>query len=127
MTVRVLFSAKASVLKSLFFIIVLGFFSNIALAADTDPAQALATALGQTPTQAATQTDPSAAVAAGAATGQWPGIPAVKYTPNADGSGEYTVTIQILAIMTVLSVLPSLLIMMTSFTRIIVVLANSRF
>ncbi|WP_286719414.1 flagellar type III secretion system pore protein FliP [Thalassolituus sp. UBA2009] len=53
------------------------------------------------------------------------GIPAVVYK-STDSGGEYTVTIQILAIMTMLSVLPSLLIMMTSFTRIIVVMAILR-
>ena len=53
------------------------------------------------------------------------GIPAVVYQETGSG-GEYTVTIQILAIMTMLTVLPSLLIMMTSFTRIIVVLAILR-
>ncbi|KZZ49047.1 flagellar biosynthetic protein FliP [Thalassolituus sp. HI0120] len=53
------------------------------------------------------------------------GIPAMVYQANESG-GEYTITLQILAIMTVLTVLPSLLIMMTSFTRIIVVLAILR-
>ena len=53
------------------------------------------------------------------------GIPAMVYQANESG-GEYTITIQILAIMTVLTVLPSLLIMMTSFTRIIVVMAILR-
>lgn len=53
------------------------------------------------------------------------GIPALVYQAN-DSGGEYTVTIQILAIMTVLSVLPSILVMMTSFTRIIVVMAILR-
>jgi flagellar biosynthetic protein FliP len=54
------------------------------------------------------------------------GIPAVTFEPQADGSGRYTVTIQILAIMTMLTVLPTLLIMMTCFTRIIVVFAILR-
>jgi flagellar biosynthetic protein FliP len=58
-------------------------------------------------------------------TGGMLGIPAVVYKTT-DTGGEYTVTIQILAIMTLLSVLPSLLIMMTSFTRIIVVMAILR-
>ncbi len=53
------------------------------------------------------------------------GIPALVYQASETG-GEYSVTIQILAIMTVLSVLPALLIMMTSFTRIIVVMAILR-
>lgn len=104
-----------SLLKTLSFIVALSFVSAGAVA---DENQVLD--LGA----AAQQLDPAAVAAAGS--GQWPGIPAVKYTPNSDGSGEYTVTIQILAIMTLLSVLPSLLIMMTSFTRIIVVLAILR-
>ena len=54
------------------------------------------------------------------------GVPAVTFEPQANGSGRYTVTIQILAIMSVLMILPSLIIMMTSFTRIIVVFAILR-
>lgn len=53
------------------------------------------------------------------------GIPAMVYKTTESG-GEYTVTIQILAIMTVLSLLPSLLVMMTAFTRIVVVMAILR-
>ena len=53
------------------------------------------------------------------------GIPAITYQET-DNGGNYTVTIQILAIMTLLSVLPALVIMMTAFTRIIVVLAILR-
>jgi flagellar biosynthetic protein FliP len=55
-----------------------------------------------------------------------PALPAVTVQTNADGSQDYTVTLQILAIMTVLSVLPALLMMMTSFTRIIIVFAILR-
>jgi len=54
------------------------------------------------------------------------GIPAVTLTEAADGSGTYSVTLQILAVMTTLTVLPSLIMMMTSFTRIIVVFAILR-
>lgn len=53
------------------------------------------------------------------------GVPAVVYKATNNG-GEYSVSIQILAIMTMLTVIPSLLIMMTSFTRIIIVLAILR-
>lgn len=55
-----------------------------------------------------------------------PGLPAVTVQTNADGSQDYTVTLQILAIMTVLTLLPALLMMMTSFTRIIIVFAILR-
>ena len=54
------------------------------------------------------------------------GIPAISVSTSADGSQNYSVTIQILAIMTALTLLPALLMMMTSFTRIIVVFAILR-
>lgn len=55
-----------------------------------------------------------------------PGIPAFTMTPRSGGGEDYTVTIQILAIMTALTLLPSFLLMMTSFTRIIIVFAILR-
>ena len=55
-----------------------------------------------------------------------PGIPAVQVKTRADGSQDYSVTLQILAIMTALTLLPSFLLMMTSFTRITIVLAILR-
>ncbi len=54
------------------------------------------------------------------------GIPAVTVTNNAAGGQDYTVTLQVLGMMTALSFLPAMLIMMTSFTRIIIVLAIIR-
>ncbi|EDM68545.1 MAG: flagellar type III secretion system pore protein FliP [Moritella sp.] len=51
---------------------------------------------------------------------------AVKVITNNDGSQEYSVSLQILAMMTALSFLPAALIMMTSFTRIIIVLSILR-
>jgi flagellar biosynthetic protein FliP len=54
------------------------------------------------------------------------GIEALSVTTNPDGSQEYSVTLQVLAIMTALSFIPAAVIMMTSFTRIIVVLAILR-
>lgn len=54
------------------------------------------------------------------------GLPAVKVVTNADGSQEYSVSLQILFIMTALTLLPAALMMMTAFTRIIVVLAILR-
>src|SRR5690554_6626297 len=53
-------------------------------------------------------------------------ISAITVTTNEDGSQEYSVTLQILAIMTALSFIPAFVIMMTSFTRIIVVLGILR-
>ena len=54
------------------------------------------------------------------------GIDAFSVTTNGDGGQTYTVTIQILALMTVLTVLPALLLTMTSFTRIMIVLSLLR-
>ena len=53
-------------------------------------------------------------------------LSAVTVTTAADGSQQYSVTLQVLALMTALSFIPAMVIMMTSFTRIIVVLAILR-
>jgi len=55
-----------------------------------------------------------------------PGLPLVVVQDAAGGGKSYSLTLQILALMTVLTLLPSLLLMMTSFTRIIVVLSILR-
>ena len=55
-----------------------------------------------------------------------PGLPAFAMTPRSDGGQDYTVTIQLLAIMTALTLLPSFILMMTSFTRIIIVFSILR-
>ncbi len=54
------------------------------------------------------------------------GMSALKLTTNPDGSQEYTVTLQILMFMTALGFIPAGIIMMTSFTRIVVVMAILR-
>lgn len=55
-----------------------------------------------------------------------PGIDAITVTTNPEGGQTYTVTIQILALMTMLTLLPALLLTMTSFTRIMIVLGLLR-
>lgn len=55
-----------------------------------------------------------------------PGLPAFKVTTNPDGSEDYSVTIQILLIMTALTFIPALLMMVTAFTRIIIVFSILR-
>ncbi|MDI9245903.1 flagellar type III secretion system pore protein FliP [Marinobacter sp. CHS3-4] len=56
-----------------------------------------------------------------------PGIPAFTVTPGEEeGVQDYSVSLQILAFMTALTFLPAMLMMMTSFTRIIVVFAILR-
>lgn len=54
------------------------------------------------------------------------GIPALQLVTNDDGSQSYSVTLQVLALMTALTFLPAMIMMMTSFTRIIVVFAILR-
>lgn len=53
-------------------------------------------------------------------------LSAITVTTNDDGSQQYSVTLQVLALMTALSFIPAIVIMMTCFTRIIVVLAILR-
>jgi flagellar biosynthetic protein FliP len=54
------------------------------------------------------------------------GIPAFSATPNTDGSTTYTLTIQTLLTLTALSFIPATLLMMTCFTRIIIVFSLLR-
>lgn len=53
-------------------------------------------------------------------------LPALTVHPGADGSQSYSVNLQVLIFMTALSVLPGLLMAITSFTRIIIVLSILR-
>ncbi len=53
-------------------------------------------------------------------------IPVMTVKTNADGSQDYTITLQILMLMTALSFLPAILMMMTSFTRVIIVFSIMR-
>jgi flagellar biosynthetic protein FliP len=55
-----------------------------------------------------------------------PGMAAVTVTPASGGGETYTLSMQVLALMTALSLLPAAMITMTSFTRIIIVLAILR-
>ncbi|MCP4078397.1 MAG: flagellar type III secretion system pore protein FliP [Gammaproteobacteria bacterium] len=54
------------------------------------------------------------------------GIPALNVAGGAADGQSYSVTLEILALMTVLTLLPAILLMMTSFTRIIIVLGILR-
>lgn len=54
------------------------------------------------------------------------GMPLMTMTPGPAGTQNYSVPIQILFIMTVLTLLPAALMMMTSFTRIIIVFSILR-
>ncbi|MCG6967380.1 MAG: flagellar type III secretion system pore protein FliP [Chromatiaceae bacterium] len=55
-----------------------------------------------------------------------PGVDALTMTPGTDGQQTYTLSLQVLLLMTALSLLPAALIMMTSFTRIVIVLSILR-
>ncbi len=53
-------------------------------------------------------------------------LPALTATPGANGSQTYSLSMQTLLLMTSLSFLPAALLMMTGFTRIIIVLGLLR-
>ena len=54
------------------------------------------------------------------------GLPSVSSTPGPGGSTTYTLSIQTLILITALGFIPSMLLMMTSFMRIIIVLSLLR-
>ena len=54
------------------------------------------------------------------------GLPPINVSDTPEGATTYSLSLQILALMTVLTVLPSLILGMTSFTRIIIVLSILR-
>lgn len=54
------------------------------------------------------------------------GIPAMTLVTNEDGTQQYTVTLQVLGLMTALTLLPAFLMMMTCFTRIVIVFSILR-
>lgn len=66
------------------------------------------------------------AVAQDALAGLASGLPALTSTEFGDGTTSYSLSLQVLALMTALTVLPSLVLGMTSFTRIIIVLSILR-
>jgi len=55
-----------------------------------------------------------------------PGLSVLSVTTEKDGGQTYTVGLQVLALMTAFSLLPAALIMLTSFTRIVIVLSIVR-
>jgi len=55
-----------------------------------------------------------------------PTLPALTSTPGANGSQTYSLSLQTLLLLTLLSFLPAMLMMMTGFTRIIIVLGLLR-
>ncbi|MCY9865421.1 flagellar type III secretion system pore protein FliP [Vibrio coralliirubri] len=68
----------------------------------------------------------STTMTTGSLTGNGGGIPAFTMTTNANGGEDYSINLQILALMTMLGFLPAMVILMTSFTRIVVVMSILR-
>jgi len=68
----------------------------------------------------------SAAVALPAAAAEQIGLPAFTRTAAPDGGETYTISIETLLLLTSLTFLPAMLLMMTGFTRIIIVLSLLR-
>ncbi len=54
------------------------------------------------------------------------GLPALTATPGANGGTTYSLTVQTMLVLTMLSFLPAMVLMMTSFTRIVIVLSLLR-
>ena len=54
------------------------------------------------------------------------GLPTLTGNTSSDGSVQYSLSLQVLALMTAITVIPSLILGMTSFTRIIIVLSILR-
>ena len=71
---------------------------------------------------------PATVLLAALASAAWgaPGLPALTVTTGPDGAETWSLGLQILALMSGITLLPAALIMMTSFTRIIIVLAILR-
>lgn len=55
-----------------------------------------------------------------------PALPALSTTPGPGGGTTYSLTVQTLALLTLLSFIPAMVLMMTSFTRIIIVFSLLR-
>ncbi|SNX50590.1 Flagellar biosynthetic protein FliP precursor [Vibrio thalassae] len=115
-------------LMRLIFICLMLFITPLSWAEDNGATPVLNTAaLDSGVTVTAMQNDRGAA---GSATsnsyGTGPGIPAFTMKTNPDGSEDYSINLQILALMTMLGFLPAMVILMTSFTRIVVVMSILR-
>jgi len=119
---------KANNLTSIVLAFVLTFFSTLSLAQQElgtpIPANVAAsdsvTVSAMEKEQGASKTTASGSVTGGG------GIPAFTMTANPDGSEDYSINLQILALMTMLGFLPAMVILMTSFTRIVVVMSILR-
>jgi flagellar biosynthetic protein FliP len=78
------------------------------------------------PQAAPAQAAPALSMPAGPASPGAAGIPVLTVHDAPGGAKNWTLSLQLLALMTVLTLLPAILLMMTSFTRIIIVLGFLR-
>ena len=103
--------------------LVCALFSSLANA-QQEPPQGLAPA-GQVSVSETSSLSPSGSLSM-TETRAGGGIPAFTMVANPDGSEDYSISLQILALMTALGFLPAMVILMTSFTRIVVVMSILR-
>ncbi|MGY5540353.1 flagellar type III secretion system pore protein FliP [Vibrio sp. Hep-1b-8] len=120
---------KTTNLATIVLTLVLTLFSGLALAQqeiDTSIPANIAPSDSVTVTAMEKEQGASKTISTGSFTGGGGGIPAFTMTTNADGSEDYSINLQILALMTMLGFLPAMVILMTSFTRIVVVMSILR-
>ncbi len=118
---------KTNLIAAILAVFSLLFMSSVAWAVDdlasSIPASA-ANAEGMTVMAMEKDTGASKTIAKGSSSSG--GIPAFTMTTNANGGEDYSVNLQILGLMTILGFLPAMVILMTSFTRIVVVMSILR-
>jgi flagellar biosynthesis protein FliP len=91
---------------------------TLTVCADTDPAAPIISSFANASSTGAALSTPNMP--------NLGGLHAVSVKTNSNGTQEYSVSLQILLLMTALTFLPAFLIMMTSFTRIIIVFSILR-
>ncbi|WP_047048815.1 flagellar type III secretion system pore protein FliP [Vibrio mexicanus] len=114
-------------LRSLLVLLILVAFAPLGLAQEELATTIPASTVGSesvTVTEMQSERGASSMTASGSSAGG--GIPAFTMTTNPDGSEDYSINLQILALMTMLGFLPAMVILMTSFTRIVVVMSILR-
>ncbi len=99
-------------------------FSSSTVIAQEEIPDSVAPAGQVTVSQVSTETETSALSVNETRSGA--GIPAFTMIANPDGSEDYSVNLQVLALMTMLGFLPAMVILMTSFTRIVIVMSILR-
>lgn len=119
---------KNNVLSSLLLSLVLALFSTCVLAQEELDTPVNSNVASNSVTVSAMEQEQGSAktISTSTITGGSGGIPALTMTTNPDGSEDYSINLQILALMTMLGFLPAMVILMTSFTRIVVVMSILR-